>query len=163
MEKIVCPQCLPSPGKPSPMSWALVPEIIKDALAAQGCSFLHHWQRKPHHLYVRFQYAPLVFQGHLFYLQRWAPAEWGVSPSQIVFPRSGWICTEETLSHGSLLSQVVRDAVIQMYKPNAARPKQFVRGKPVHTSDQALRDALANRLKKRAKTSAVKQAQRCQC
>lgn len=114
MEKVICPNRLPGPGKPSPMPWELVPELIKVALAVQGCSLLHHWKRRPHHLYVRFQYAPLVYQSDLFYLQRWASAEWGVSPSQIIFPRTGWPCTEKTLRNGSLLSQVVRDTVVHL-------------------------------------------------
>lgn len=114
MEKVICPNHLPGPGKPSPMSWQLAPELIKAALTAQGCSLLHHWKRRPHHLYVRFQYAPLVYQADLFYLQRWASAEWGVSPSQIIFPRKGWPCTEKALRNGSLLSQVVRDAVVRL-------------------------------------------------
>ena len=114
MEKVICPKRLPGPGKPSPMSWELAPELIKFDLRAKGCSLLHHWKRRPHHLYVRFQYAPLVYQGDLFYLQRWAPAEWGVSPSQIIFPRKGWPCTEKALRHGSLLSRVVRNAVVRL-------------------------------------------------
>ena len=114
MEKVICPKRLPGSGKPSPMSWELVPELIKATLKTKGCSLLHHWRRRPHHLYVRFQYAPLVYQGDLFYLQRWAPAEWGVSPSQVIFPRPGWPCTEKALRNGGLLSQMVRDAVVKL-------------------------------------------------
>ena len=117
METVICPTRLPGPGKPSPLSWQLVPDLVKAALTDKGCSLLHHWKRRPHHLYVRFQYAPLVYQGDLFYLQRWAAAEWGVAPSQIVFPRQGWACSEKALRNGSLLSQAVRNAIVQLLSP----------------------------------------------
>ena len=137
MEKVIVPKHLPGPGKPSPMSWELVPELIKATLTAQGCSLLHHWKRRPHHLYVRFQYAPLVYQGDLFYLQRWAAAEWGISPSQIIFPRTGWPCTEKTLRNGSLLSQVVRDAVVRLLSREYMKREQL--------SKQRLSDRLHRR------------------
>ncbi|MDA0674611.1 MAG: hypothetical protein O3C67_13025, partial [Cyanobacteria bacterium] len=97
---IRCPNCLPGPGKPSPMQWALVPDPIQTVLRDAGCLLLKHWSRRHHHAHVRFQYAPLVYQGDLFYLQRWATVEWNVAPSQLIFPHPGWPCTETTRTHG---------------------------------------------------------------
>ncbi len=131
MEKVICPAHLPGPGKPSPLSWQLVPALVKTALTDKGCSLLHHWKRRPHHLYVRFQYAPLVYQGDLFYIQRWASAEWGVSPSQIIFPRNGWSCPEKALRHGSLLSQVVRKAIVELLSPEYRLRQQLAQQKQV--------------------------------
>ena len=112
-----CPACLPGPGKPSPMMWDLVPDTIKAVLTDLGCSLLKHWTRKHHAAYIRFQYAPFVYQGDLYYLQRWAPTEWSVVPSQLIFPHEGWPCSEITRSNGSLLSLNVRQAIADIY-PN---------------------------------------------
>ncbi len=97
------------------MMWALVLEPIKAALTAQGCLLLPHWERQAHKAYVRFQYAPLTYQGNLFYLQRWAPVEWAVAPSQLIFPRSGWCCSEQTRRHGGELSLLVRQVIARLY------------------------------------------------
>jgi hypothetical protein len=110
-----CPNCLPGPGKPSAMKWDLVLEPIKAALKAKGCLLLPHWERQSHRSYVRFQYAPLSYQGNLFYLQRWAPVEWAVVPSQLIFPRTGWHCSEQTRRHGSELSLLVRQVIAALY------------------------------------------------
>lgn len=112
---IQCPACLPGPGKPSPMMWELVPDQIRAVLLHAGCLLLKHWTRRHHLSHVRFQYAPLVYEGDLFYLQRWAPVEWGVAPSQLIFPHEGWPCTEKTRTNGSLLSLKVRLAIASQY------------------------------------------------
>lgn len=114
-DTIHCPTCLPGPGKPSAMMWELVPETIKSVLLASECTLLKHWTRKHHATYVRFQYAPLIYQGDLFYLQRWAPVEWSIVPSQLIFPREGWTCSENTRSNGNFLSILVRRAIAQLY------------------------------------------------
>jgi len=88
--------------------WELVPEPIKAVLRAEGCLFLEHWTRRHHGFHVRFQYAPLVYQGELFYLQRWAPVEWSLVPSQLIFPHEGWPCSEQTRRHGNRLFLQVR-------------------------------------------------------
>ena len=106
---------LPGPGKPSPLMWKLVPAEIRDALLREGCYLLKQWERKPHDVHVRFQYAPLVYEGDLFYLQRWAPVEWGVSPSPVIFPCENWPLSEVTLRRGARLSQLVRWAVAAAY------------------------------------------------
>lgn len=102
---------LPGPGKPSPLMWDLVPSQLKQALLGEGCLLISHWGRKQHYSHVRFQYAPLVYIGDLYYLQRWAPVEWNVSPSQVIFPYEGWPCSEKVLRHGSFLSVLVREAI----------------------------------------------------
>lgn len=112
---INCPACLPGPGKPSPMMWELVPEEIKTVLLDAGCLLLKHWTRRYHAAYIRFQYAPLVYQGDLFYLQRWASVEWSVAPSQVIFPHEGWRCSERVLRHGNSLSLKVRSAIAKLY------------------------------------------------
>jgi len=114
---IQCPASLPGPGKPSPMMWELVPDQIKNVLLDAGCLLLKHWTRRHHNSYVRFQYAPLVYAGELFYLQRWASVEWSVAPSQLIFPHEGWPCTETTRRNGSFLSVKVRCAIAKNY-PN---------------------------------------------
>lgn len=95
--------------------WELVPDQIKEVLLRAGCLPLKHWTRRHHHSHVRFQYAPLVYQGDLFYLQRWAPIEWAVSPSQAIFPHEGWPCTEKTRRKGSFLSLQIRYAIAEQY------------------------------------------------
>lgn len=117
---IRCPGCLPGPGKPSPMMWELVPAPIKAVLLDAGCLLLKHWTRRHHNSYVRFQYAPFVYEGDLYYLQRWAAVEWGVVPSQLIFPHDGWPCSEQTRTHGSQLSVAVRQAIAQMYPHQSA-------------------------------------------
>ena len=109
------PAQLPDPGKPSPIMWDLVPDQIKDVLTQVGCLPLKHWTRRHHNSHVRFQYAPLVYAGDLFYLQRWAPVEWSVSPSQLIFPHEGWPCTEQTRTNGNFLSLRVRRAIAEQY------------------------------------------------
>ena len=113
-----CPACLPGPGKPSPMMWDLVPENIKAVLTKSGCLLLRHWTRRHHGAHIRFQYAPLAYQGDLYYLQRWAPVEWSVVPSQLIFPHEGWPATETTRSNGNLLSLKVRQAIADFYPSN---------------------------------------------
>jgi hypothetical protein len=108
-------QQLPGPGKPSPLMWKLVPPAIRDVLLQEGCFLIKQWERKPHDVHVRFQYAPLVYQGDLFYLQRWAPVEWGVSPSPVIFPSENWPLAEMTLRKGAFLSQTVRQVVAEIY------------------------------------------------
>jgi hypothetical protein len=110
-----CPNCLPGPGKPSPMRWELVLPPIQAVLQDAGCLLLKHWTRRHHNGHVRFQYAPLVYEGDLFYLQRWATVEWSVSPSQLIFPHAGWPCTEITRTHGNYLSFLVRSAIARLY------------------------------------------------
>ncbi|MEO0489942.1 MAG: hypothetical protein AAFZ49_10355 [Cyanobacteria bacterium J06659_2] len=98
--------------RPGPMSWEWVPQFIQDTLRAAGCIFftaVNEINRLPH---IRFQYAPLVFQGSLYYLQRWSIHEWGVSPSQVLFPESGG-CPLTVLSAGGFLTQRVKAAVRQ--------------------------------------------------
>ena len=126
---IKCPPCLPGPGKASPMMWELVPQEIKTVLLQEGCLLLKHWMRRHHATYVRFQYAPLVYKGDLFYLQRWALVEWNVVPSQLIFPREGWPCSENTRRKGSLLSLQIRLAIANLYPENQRRnhfPKNWV-------------------------------------
>lgn len=108
------PKRLPGPGKPSPMMWELVPTEVKTILLNAGSTLLKHWARRQHYAYVRFQYAPLVYKGELFYLQRWSATEWHVSPSQLIFPHEGWPCTEETRRHASNLSILVRRAIAEL-------------------------------------------------
>lgn len=95
---------------PGLMSWAQVPQFIQAVLRAEGCTFfapVNDINRLPH---IRFQYAPLVFQGSLYYLQRWSIHEWGISPSQVLFPESGG-CPLAVLSAGSFLAQRIKAAV----------------------------------------------------
>lgn len=113
LHTVHCPACLPGPGKPSPMMWNLVPHDIRTTLLESGCLLLKHWTRRHHDAHIRFQYAPLVYQGDLYYLQRWAPVEWSVVPSQLIFPHEGWPCYETTRSNGNLLSLKVRWAIVQ--------------------------------------------------
>ncbi|HEY9888899.1 MAG TPA: hypothetical protein V6D02_10895 [Candidatus Obscuribacterales bacterium] len=112
---IHCPTCLPGPGKPSPMMWELVPDPIKAVLTTQGCLLLKHWTRRQHHAYIRFQYAPLVYDGDLYYLQRWDAVDWSVAPSQVIFPHEGWPCPEKTRRNGSDLSLKIRQAIVRLY------------------------------------------------
>ncbi|MEL6401098.1 MAG: hypothetical protein AAFO87_15960 [Cyanobacteria bacterium J06607_6] len=116
---IQCPDCLPGPGKPSPMRWDLVPKPIRMVLLDAGCLLLKHWTRRHHDAHVRFQYAPMVYNGDLYYLQRWARVEWNVSPSQLLFPHEGWPCTEKTRRDGSHLSLLVREAIAHLYSDAA--------------------------------------------
>lgn len=110
-----CPNCLPGPGKPSPMRWELVPNPIRTVLLDAGCMLLKHWTRRSHNAHVRFQYAPMIYEGDLYYLQRWSRVEWGVSPSQLIFPHEGWPCTEKTRRDGSHLSLLVRREIANLY------------------------------------------------
>ena len=112
---IRCPASLPGPGKPSPMKWELVPDQIQEVLIRAGCLPIRHWSRRHHSSYVRFQYAPFVYEGDLFYLQRWAPVEWGVSPSQLIFPHESWPCTEKTRTNGNFLALKVRRTIAEHY------------------------------------------------
>jgi len=110
-----CPGYLPGPGKPSPMMWELVPTQIKSVLLNEGSTLLKHWTRRQHYSYVRFQYAPLVYKGDLFYLQRWSATEWHVSPSQLIFPHEGWPCTEQTRCNGGKWSFLVRRTIAELF------------------------------------------------
>ncbi len=101
-------------NQPGPISWKSVPDFIQNALIAQGCILLHHPCKQPQLKHIRFQYVPLFYKGHLYYLQRWSHDEWGVSPSEILFPE-GAPCMVEVLDHGSLLSLLVKKAVAQSY------------------------------------------------
>lgn len=107
---------LPGPGKPSPLLWKWVPLPIQQTLQTAGCYLIRQWARQPHDMHVRFQYAPLVYEGDLFYLQRWALVEWAVSPSQVIFPRKQWPLYPKTLSNGSELSQAVRQTVAGIFQ-----------------------------------------------
>lgn len=102
-------------NQPDPIVWNTVPAFIKKALTTEGCILLKHRcdrpQLTPH---IRFQYAPLAYQGQLYYLQRWSHHEWGVSPSQIIFPVEN-ACSIAVLSNGSLLSLLVKKAVASFY------------------------------------------------
>ena len=110
-----CPGCLPGPGKPSPLMWNLIPIQVKTVLINEGCMLLKHWARRKHYSYVRFQYAPLVYVGDLFYLQRWSTTEWHVSPSQLIFPHEGWPCSEKTRRNGGHLSFLVRRTIAELF------------------------------------------------
>ncbi|MEM9265403.1 MAG: hypothetical protein AAGA46_07760 [Cyanobacteria bacterium P01_F01_bin.13] len=100
--------------QPGPISWKSVPKFIQTALIAQGCILLQHHRQHPQRKHIRFQYVPLFYKGHLYYLQRWSHDEWGVSPSQLLFP-DGSPCLFELLNHGSLLSLIVKKAVAKFY------------------------------------------------
>lgn len=110
-----CPRCLPGPGKPSPLMWDLIPIQVKTVLLNEGCMLLKPWARRQHPAYIRFQYAPLVYVGDLFYLQRWSATEWQVSPSQMIFPYEGWPCSASTRRHGGHLSFLVRRAIAELF------------------------------------------------
>ena len=101
-------------NQPGPIVWKVVPEFIQNTLSAQGCILLNHHHTWPLLKHIRFQYAPLSYRGCLYYLQRWSQHEWGVSPKQIIFP-GDTACTLDTLSNGSLLSSLVKQAVAKSY------------------------------------------------
>lgn len=103
-----------SSNQPGLMSWKTVPEFIQTALKTQGCTLLKHRRDYPRLKHIRFQYVPLSYQGDLYYLQKWSHHEWGVSPSQIIFPTEG-TCPLQVLSNGSLLLALVKKAVASFY------------------------------------------------
>lgn len=96
------------------MPWTTVPDFIQTVLRTRGCTLLRHQCRRPHLKHIRFQYVPFAYQGDLYYLQKWSRDEWGVSPSQIIFPTEG-ACPFRLLNNGSLLSTVVKKAVAKFY------------------------------------------------
>lgn len=100
--------------QPGPITWNTVPDFIQRALTTEGCTLLNHRRERPLAPHIRFQYAPLAYQGELYYLQRWSHHEWGVSPSQIIFPTEG-PCSMTILNHSSLLSLLVKKAVANFY------------------------------------------------
>ena len=100
--------------QPGPISWKSVPDFIQHTLIDQDCSLLKHDREQPQLKHIRFQYTPLLYKDHLYYLQRWSDHEWGVSPSQIIFPTEG-TCSFEVLSNGNLLSLLVKKAVTRFY------------------------------------------------
>ncbi|NEQ53664.1 MAG: hypothetical protein F6K11_26615 [Leptolyngbya sp. SIO3F4] len=101
-------------SQPGPISWKTVPDFIQKVLTAEGCTLLKHYCQRPQLAHIRFQYLPLSYQGNLYYLQKWSCYEWGVSPSQLIFPAEG-SCPFDVLSNGSLLSLVVKKAVSKFY------------------------------------------------
>ncbi|MGD1855470.1 MAG: hypothetical protein ACFB2W_14595 [Leptolyngbyaceae cyanobacterium] len=102
---------MPQPGL---ISWDAVPECIQKVLILEGCTLLKHRRERPLLAHIRFQYVPLAYQGDLYYLQRWSRHEWGVSPSQTIFPIEGG-CPMVVLSRASLLSLQVKKAVAGFY------------------------------------------------
>lgn len=107
-------QASPTACQPGLMSWTTVPDFIQAALKTRGCTLLRHQRQRPQLKHIRFQYAPFAYQDNLYYLQKWSRDEWGVSPSQIIFPAEG-ACPFELLSNGSLLATVVKKAVAKFY------------------------------------------------
>ncbi len=101
-------------NQPGPITWKAVPDFIQKALITEGCTLLKYQRERPKLVHIRFQYVPFAYQGDLYYLQRWSAHEWGVSPSQIIFPTEG-PCSLELLSNGNLLSLVVKGAVAKFY------------------------------------------------
>ncbi|MEM7794761.1 MAG: hypothetical protein AAF579_09945 [Cyanobacteria bacterium P01_C01_bin.118] len=101
-------------NQPGPIAWDTVPGFIQKVLITEGCTLLKHCRERPLLPHIRFQYVPLAYQGELYYLQRWSHHEWGVSPSQLIFPAEG-ACSMGVLSNGSLLSQLVKKAVVRFY------------------------------------------------
>ena len=101
-------------NQPGQISWKAVPDFIQKVLTTQGCTLLRHHRERPHLKHIRFQYVPLAYQGELYYLQRWSRDEWGVSPSQIIFPNEG-SCPANMLSNGSMLSMLVKNAIATFY------------------------------------------------
>lgn len=97
-----------------PIAWNAVPDFIQKALTTEGCTLLKYQRERPKLVHIRFQYVPFAYQGDLYYLQRWSAHEWGVSPSQIIFPTEG-PCSSEALNNGNLLSLVVKRAVAKFY------------------------------------------------
>ncbi|MBX2864021.1 MAG: hypothetical protein KTR27_10725 [Leptolyngbyaceae cyanobacterium MAG.088] len=95
-------------------SWKTVPDFIKNALITQGCTLLKHHRNRSELAHIRFQYLPLAYQQDLYYLQKWSCHEWGVSPSQIIFPSEG-NCPLDVLSNGNMLSCLVKNAVAKFY------------------------------------------------
>ena len=97
-----------------PITWQSVPDFIQMALIAEGCTLLQPQRQQAQLPHLRFQYIPLSYQGNLYYLQKWSLHEWGVSPSQLIFPADG-ACPFAALTHGSLLSSRVKKAVANFY------------------------------------------------
>lgn len=109
------PSQTPKPvHQPGLMPWTTVPDFIQTVLRTRGCTLLRHQYRRPQLKHIRFQYVPFSYQGDLYYLQRWSRDEWGVSPSQVIFPDEG-ACPLKLLSNGSLLTTVVKKAVAKFY------------------------------------------------
>lgn len=102
------------PNQPGLISWQTVPDFIRKTLSAQGCTLLKYNRQRPKLAHIRFQYAPLAYQDELYYLQQWSHHEWGVTPSQIIFPSEG-ACPLAVLNSGGLLSSVVKKAVANFY------------------------------------------------
>ena len=100
--------------QPGLSSWKTVPDFIQKTLTAQGCTLLKYHRERPKLAHIRFQYMPFAYQGDLYYLQRWSHHEWGVSPSQIIFPSEG-PCPLELLNNGNMLSSLVKTAVAKFY------------------------------------------------
>ncbi|MEO0394627.1 MAG: hypothetical protein AAF243_01420 [Cyanobacteria bacterium P01_A01_bin.137] len=101
-------------NQPGSISWQTVPDFIQKTLSAQGCTLLKYHRERPQLAHIRFQYVSFAYQGDLYYLQRWSDHEWGVSPSQIIFPADG-VCPLKTLSNGSLLSSLVKKSVARFF------------------------------------------------
>ena len=101
-------------NQPGQMTWKAVPEFMQRVLITQGCTLLRHQQQRPQSKHIRFQYVPFSYQGDLYYLQRWSRDEWGVSPSQIIFPEGG-SCSLAVLDNGSMLSLLVKNAIAKFY------------------------------------------------
>ncbi len=101
-------------NQPGLSSWKTVPDFIQQTLTVQGCTLLKYHRDRPKLAHIRFQYMPFAYQGELYYLQRWSHHEWGVSPSQIIFPAEG-ACSLAVLSNGNMLSSLVKQAVAQFY------------------------------------------------
>ena len=121
-------------SQPGPMTWNTVPDFIQRTLTTEGCTLINQRHRHPLVSHIRFQYVPLAYQGELYYLQRWSHHEWGVSPSQIIFPTES-PCSMAILSHGSLLSLAVKKAVANFYddfpdhSPRQSSTKRYGQGK----------------------------------
>ena len=97
-------------NQPGQITWQAVPDFIQRVLTTQGCTLLRHRRERPQLSHIRFQYVPFAYQGNLYYLQRWSRDEWGVSPSQIIFPSEG-PCPFALLDNGSLLSLLIKQAI----------------------------------------------------
>ena len=96
------------------IDWSAVPGCIQGALTTAGAVLLNHRRERPLAPHIRFQYVPFAYSGDVYYLQRWSDREWGVSPSQIIFPTEG-ACSTSLLNNGSLLSLLIKKAVADFY------------------------------------------------
>ncbi|MEA5466747.1 hypothetical protein [Leptothoe sp. PORK10 BA2] len=99
---------------PGAIAWKSVPDFIQTVLITEGCTLLKQPREQPQIPHIRFQYVPMTYQGNLYYLQKWSHHEWGVLPSQLIFPALG-TCPFEALNNGSLLSSLVKKAVAKFY------------------------------------------------